>query len=85
MEGSKMKNTLIILLSCVIFAGCNTTSDDRVAKSDGYKCEQVKTLGSSIPKRICSTKSQRDEQRELSKESMRDAQRSGNLSGSGQG
>jgi len=85
MEGSKMKNTLIILLSCIGFAGCSATSDDRVAKNDGYKCEQVKTLGSSIPRKICSTKAQRDEHRELSKEALRDSQRTGIVSGGGQG
>lgn len=77
-----MKKTIVILFSALILSGCNTTDNEKLANNDGYKCEKIKTLGTSIPKRFCSTKKQRAELKERGQETLRNSQRQGVLSGS---
>ncbi|RJE75603.1 hypothetical protein BGP78_02460 [Pseudoalteromonas sp. MSK9-3] len=76
-----MKKIIITLFSAVILSGCNMTDNEQLANNDGYKCEKIKTLGTSIPKRFCSTKKQRDELKERGQDTLRNSQRQGVLSG----
>ncbi|WP_105167699.1 hypothetical protein [Pseudoalteromonas sp. T1lg23B] len=74
-----MKKILLAALLSVPLMGCNSTTNDDVAKGDGYRCEQVKTLGSSIPKKRCTTKEQRELIRSESHDSLRNHQRAGTV------
>ncbi|KID58344.1 hypothetical protein JF50_06645 [Pseudoalteromonas luteoviolacea] len=72
------------LISTGFVAGCQSTSaSDETAKKDGYRCEQVRSLGSSIPKKRCSTKEQRRQDRVNAQEQLRESQIT--LSGGGAG
>jgi len=77
-----MYKKAFILSSCLVFFGCNSTEETLLASNDdGYKCEKVVVLGSSIPQKYCSTKKQRDEYRKNGQEGLRNTQVSGILSG----
>ncbi|MBE0367914.1 hypothetical protein PAUR_a1387 [Pseudoalteromonas aurantia 208] len=84
MEEGNMKNILSVVVSCVVLAGCNATDDEadkQARNTNGYKCEQIRVLGSSIPKKVCSTREQRKEAEIRSKEATRNAQRPITLNG----
>ncbi|WP_138549695.1 hypothetical protein [Pseudoalteromonas rubra] len=68
-------------LALTVLVGCKSTDSGQTARTEGYKCEQIRTLGSNIPKKRCTTKRQRDEIRRNGQESLRNSQRSGVLSG----
>lgn len=74
-------NTLIILvLSSTFLVACksNDSGANTNSNSDkGYRCKQVRSLGSNIPTTYCSTKKQRAEERERAQRDLRDAQRIG--------
>lgn len=79
-----MKKLFFIAVASIVLTGCNMSDDDtsKLAKeSNGYKCEQVRVLGSMIPKKVCSTAAQRKEAELRSKEATRDAQRPITLNG----
>ncbi|KZN54179.1 hypothetical protein [Pseudoalteromonas luteoviolacea] len=71
-----MKMFSLGLASVVLMlSGCNSTSDStETAKSSNYRCEQVRALGSNIPKKRCTTRQQRQEEKRRSDALMRDAQ-----------
>ncbi|WP_462151282.1 hypothetical protein [Pseudoalteromonas xiamenensis] len=72
-----MKKTTILLamLSVSVLAGCANTNKTASVKSDqGFRCEKQSSLGTTIPSKLCSTKKQRDEAREASKEALRQSQ-----------
>ncbi|AOT09271.1 hypothetical protein [Pseudoalteromonas luteoviolacea] len=73
-----------LLVSMGFVSGCQSTgSADETAKKDGYRCEQVRSLGSSIPKKRCTTKEQRRQDRVNAQEQLRESQVT--LSGDGAG
>jgi len=76
-----MKKMLVTLFSVAILAGCSSTDEGQLARNDGYKCEKVKTLGSNIPTKYCSTKKQRSEAERNGKDAIRNTLRQGVLSG----
>ncbi|TMP59706.1 hypothetical protein CWB96_08950 [Pseudoalteromonas citrea] len=78
MEEGNMKKTLSMLVACVVLAGCNATdneADKQARNTIGFKCDQIRVLGSSIPKKVCSTREQRKHAEVISKEATKDAQR----------
>ncbi|MDK1287291.1 hypothetical protein [Pseudoalteromonas umbrosa] len=76
---------VLAMVMAVTLAGCASSGDTTAKKDDGYRCEQVSSLGSIIPKKRCTTSKQRKLIREESKESLRQHHRNGALSGGGDG
>ncbi|RZM85252.1 hypothetical protein C3B51_00970 [Pseudoalteromonas rubra] len=73
----KIKALLFLASSALLLAGCNSTnntSDDGSQAKSGYRCKQVRALGSNIPKTYCSNAQQRKEAREAAQEEMRNRQ-----------
>ncbi|QTL35392.1 hypothetical protein [Pseudoalteromonas viridis] len=70
---------IIVPAIALSISACSSTGNT-TAKNDGYKCEQVKTLGSSIPKKRCTTAEQRRAIREDSQDALRNHQTKGVLS-----
>lgn len=75
-----MKKFIISTIITLAIAGCaSSSSKDQVAgvepenkkSSIGYECEKIYPLGSSIPKKICSTAAQRKEIDKATKEAVR--------------
>jgi outer membrane murein-binding lipoprotein Lpp len=71
-----------LALSLLFVAGCKSNDSGETAKRDSYRCEQVRSLGSSIPKKRCTTAQQRAAERAEAQEQIRNSQRSV-LSGDG--
>ncbi|ESP95385.1 MULTISPECIES: hypothetical protein [Pseudoalteromonas] len=64
-----------LLVSTGFVTGCQSTdASGDSAKKDGYRCEQVRSLGSSIPKKRCTTKEQRRQDRENAQDHLRESQ-----------
>ncbi|MDK1287290.1 hypothetical protein [Pseudoalteromonas umbrosa] len=76
---------VLILTALLTLVGCASNGDITAKKEDGYRCKQVNSLGSIIPKKRCTTSKQRKLIRDESQESLRQHQRSGVLSGGGDG
>lgn len=73
MEEYNMKKILLCLIAFTA-TGCVSTDDKKngIAKNNvGYECKKVYATGSNIPKSFCSTKKQRDDLREKSKDEIR--------------
>ncbi|MCG7533824.1 hypothetical protein [Pseudoalteromonas sp. OOF1S-7] len=75
-----MKTKALILVSTLglLLTGCNSTSnsaDDGSQANNGYRCKQVRSLGSNIPKTSCSTSKQRAEARKNAQDALRENQR----------
>ncbi|MBE0369111.1 hypothetical protein [Pseudoalteromonas aurantia] len=76
-----MRNCILPSLLIALLSGCQT-NDALVAKNDdGYRCEQVKSIGSSIPQKRCSTRAERELIKADSKESLRNHQKAGVFTG----
>ena len=65
--------TAILILSTT---ACSTTSD-QLASNDtdnndavGYRCDKAAVTGSSIPKDVCTTAAQREEEKQKRKQSL---------------
>ncbi|AZZ97612.1 hypothetical protein [Pseudoalteromonas sp. R3] len=67
-------------LAMLLLSGCNSTKSDQTADT-GYRCKQVRSLGSNIPNTYCSTKKQREEAREKAKEAVRNSRQTSVISG----
>lgn len=57
--------------------------DEKTAANVGLRCEYVKTLGTRIGKKVCTTAAQREEQRKRSKEMVDKVQRQGKMAVNG--
>ncbi|MBQ4836212.1 MULTISPECIES: hypothetical protein [Pseudoalteromonas] len=73
---------VLALVMAATLAGC-ASSGDTTKKGDGYRCEQVSSLGSIIPKKRCTTSKERKLIHDESQESLRQHQRNGVLTGGG--
>ncbi|KZN59532.1 hypothetical protein N473_25705 [Pseudoalteromonas luteoviolacea CPMOR-1] len=74
----KLKTLLLLAFSSTFLIACKSNDSGATANSKadkGYRCKQVRSLGSNIPTTYCSTKKQRAEAREQAKRDLRDAQR----------
>ena len=68
-------NKIIFAVSALtVLAGCSSTDNDKLANNDGYRCEQVRELGSSIPRRVCTTRLQREEAKAEAREQLKAGQ-----------
>jgi len=80
-QGVKMKISFIAILLLVISGCANTGTSEQLAKNDttasdeGYKCEKVHVLGSTIPKRLCSSSAERKALERKSKAEARNTRR----------
>ena len=80
-----MKSLLVTLLVLSISA-CSNTSDQLAsaesteAKNNkiDYRCEKIAVLGSSIPKKVCSTAAQRSEAEKLTKKTAQQIRKAPN-------
>ncbi len=57
---------ILSVAALVILSACSSTEeianndvDDNSAKGEGYRCEKMSVLGTSIPRKICTTAAQR--------------------------
>jgi hypothetical protein len=68
---------IAIIFFLTFIVSCKTASVDKTAeapRSDGYKCEKTQTTGSHFRKKRCTTKKQRDDERELATDLMKNGQ-----------
>lgn len=75
------KSLSILVLSSLFLLGCKSNDQTASANESGYRCEQVRALGSNIPIKYCSSKKERDEARKRGKEQLRTSQRVGVITG----
>ena len=69
-------NKLIIVMMALLTAACANNSNEKLSASNiGYECEKYYPIGSSIPKKLCTTKAQRDELEKESKKGARNLRR----------
>ncbi|WP_125779089.1 hypothetical protein [Pseudoalteromonas rubra] len=71
----KYKAILFLAGAGLLLTGCNSTgnsADDGAQANSGYRCKQVRSLGSNIPKTYCSTSRQRKEARDAAKDEVRE-------------
>lgn len=74
-----MKSVFIGLFILTV-TGCSTTDSQQLAKNDGkqtarekigYECETMPVLGTSIPKKVCTTRIERKTIEKNAKENVR--------------
>ncbi|KID58345.1 hypothetical protein JF50_06650 [Pseudoalteromonas luteoviolacea] len=65
----------IITLSLLpLLTACQSNQLSKT-EDNGYRCEQVRSLGTSIPNKRCTTKEQRREERKHAQDQVRESQR----------
>ncbi|NQZ81138.1 MAG: hypothetical protein HRT52_09005 [Colwellia sp.] len=72
---------LLVSILVIVAAGCSSNqTPDQIAKAEtgknakesvGYQCEKVYPMGSSIPKKLCTTRAQRKTIEKQSKDGAR--------------
>lgn len=56
---------LMIITASLALAACSSTEENNLAADEvGYECEKVYATGSAIPKKMCTTRAQREKRKQ---------------------